>query len=110
MGGIKTLILVLCVLLVAAAAGADVIADGSITVSGTAAGISTVPDDSAEMVVTVETGAVRVGMKTTPTGTAGHLLNPGDVMTVYGFHDIKAFKVIFNSGVSSATVRYSISK
>jgi hypothetical protein len=88
---------------------AGVISDGSITVSGTAQGISSVPDAADEMLITVETGAVRVSFETTPTDAIGHLLNPGDVMTVYGTHDITSFKVIFNSGVSTAKVWYSIS-
>ena len=85
---------------------AGTISDGSITVSGTAQGFSTVPDDTKSALICVETGAVRVGFKTALTSTTGILLNIDDCMNIQGFHDVNSFKVIFKTGITTATVKY----
>jgi hypothetical protein len=104
----KRIVLILLVFLVSSMAYGKSVQDGSITVTTSAQSITITGAHPKSMLVSVETGAVRVGFKTAPTATTGVLLQPGDTMTVYGHHDIAAFSVIRNSGVSSATVRYVI--
>ncbi len=43
----------------------------------------------------VEGGPVRITLdETTPTASNGHLFQPGDIVTIEGDHDVKAFKAI----------------
>jgi hypothetical protein len=52
--------------------------------------------------VTVETAPVRYRADGgTPSATVGTLLNPGDVITVYGDHDIQAMRFFRTTGVSA---------
>jgi hypothetical protein len=85
------------------------ITTGAITVGSTAQYISTISADAFKGVFTVEAGSVRVRWDgTAPEAQYGHVLNSGDVLTLYDRADIAKFKVILNSGSSGATVTYTL--
>ncbi len=85
------------------------ITSGTITASSGVKYISTVSADTFKGVFTVEGGSVRAFWDgTTPTAQYGHVLNSGDVLTLYNPADIAKLKVILNSGTSGATVTYTL--
>ncbi len=93
-------------LLIAGIAYAGAIGSGTITASTTAQGITSPSEDSHKALITIEGGNVYVGMYSTPTLTAGHLLYAGDVLILDNYHDIVNFKAILTSAGSTSTTTY----
>ena len=87
-----------------------VISDGSLTVTSTLKALtSSVPDDVASAMITVDTAAVRFTLKSSITSTGGHKLSPGDVLYLDNRRDIVSFRVL-NDTSTAATLYYSLSK
>jgi hypothetical protein len=101
-------ILAMAILVAAPPVTAGVINDGTITVTGTAQSISSVPNDCDGALITVSGDAVRIGFKTAPTATTGHRLAAGDSLIIDGCKDVHGLQVIHDSGASGAKLDYSI--
>jgi len=84
----------------------------TITVADTALGlpqtVATIPANAAVWIlITVETAAVRFRLDgTNPTATVGHVLEPGDILTLTSQEQMDGFKVIRRDGIS-ATIQVS---
>lgn len=79
----------------------------SITVSSTAVGLTESKAVAhAVAFITVEAAAVRYWITGTPTATAGHNLDPGDVLTLRGTHNLDQVSFIRRNGID-ATLRVS---
>lgn len=83
----------------------------SITVSNTAIGFTAATrnpptgNKPSQAVFTIETAQMRFTVDgTTPTTTVGFLVNIGDIVTINGEHDIKAFRAI-RVGSTDATIQ-----
>ena len=79
----------------------------SVTVSTAAVGLNEAHAVShAVAVITVESGAVRYWVSSTPTATSGHTLEPGDVLTLKGSGNLDRVSFIRRDGLD-ATLRVS---
>lgn len=101
------------ILLFALTASAGVIQDGSITVSATAQGIAdglgvAISQEANGGLIRVETDDVRIGFKTAPTATTGIQLGDNDSVAIGNNKDLNSFRVILDSGATSATVHFII--
>ena len=77
----------------------------SVTVAGTAIGITSTPQDGVApfaAVLTVEGAQISFTVDgTTPTSTVGHQANPGDVIELAGRAEVQNFQAIRTGGVSA---------
>lgn len=66
---------------------------------------STLRTEAKEVLITVETQAVRFRIDgSNPTATEGHVLQPGDSLTIYGLTNIDRFRAI-RKDAADGTVR-----
>ena len=77
----------------------------SVTVAGTAIGITATPQDGVApfaAVITVEGAQISFTVDgTTPTPTVGHQADPGDVIELVGRAEVSNFRAIRTGGVSA---------
>ena len=85
---------------------AGAIAQGTITASTTATGITSPDTDAKRAMITCEGGSVYFGLYSNPTITTGHLLYVGDVLILDNYHDIARFRGILTSAGSASTTTY----
>lgn len=99
-------IIVALAMIASGIAYAGAIAQGTITASTTATGITSPDTDAKRAMFTCEGGSVYFGIYTTPTITTGHLLYVGDVLFLDNYRDIAAVKFILTSAGSASTTTY----
>jgi hypothetical protein len=79
----------------------------SVTDLSAAVGLSSIPAGTVEALITIEDQSVRFWLdRTSPTASAGHLLNAGDSVTLYG-PEINGFRAIQTTASAKLRASYA---
>ena len=88
-----------------AVCGSTPFADESITVADSAIGLTSATyQDATRAEITLETAQVRFWLSSTPTASAGHLMDVGDTIALTSAAQIAGFKAI-RTGSTSGVLR-----
>ncbi len=72
------------------------------TVGATATALTGAPETATSVIITVEAGPIRFWVNGgTPTGAAGHLIEPGSTLSLPNRQQILGFRAVRSSGVDA---------